>query len=284
MHIPEGMLNGTICPVTVAAGTVAMAAVTYFALKSNNKPGVKKFALTAMVIFALQMMNFPVMNGTSGHFLGGTFAAFSLGTPFGAVAMALVVAVQAVLFGDGGITALGANILNMAVIGTVVPGVIISFAEKRGINKLAAASVAAWISIVAASTLCAVEIGISGVVDMTKSITAMSYVHSLIGIAEMAITAVLCYMVSKEQFFGRNAVILSVLTALVSPFANSNPDGLEYVVEKHGIFEAVQPLYTTFLNDYSVSFINNGYFSTVTAAFAGIAVIGAVALIGRKER
>ena len=283
MHIPEGMLNGTVCPVTIAAGTAAIAGAAYFAMKSSEKPGVKKFALTAMVIFALQMMNFPVTNGTSGHFLGGAFAAFALGVPFGTVAMALVVAVQAVLFGDGGITALGANILNMAIIGTVVPGVIIEFAKNRGFSKVIAASAAAWVSIVAASFVCALEIGASGIIDTGKAVTAMTSVHALIGIAEIAITAVLCYMVSKGEFFGKNAVLLAAVTAVVSPFANSNPDGLEYVVEKYGVFTAVKPLYTTFLNDYAVSFINNGYLSTVAAAAAGIVVIGTVAFIGKKQ-
>ena len=122
MHIAQGMLKGAICPVTAGISIAVVGIASYFALKSKDKPDAGKFFKVIALIFVMQMLNFPIQNGTSGHFLGGTFAAVILGTPFAVIAMTIILTVQTFLFGDGGINALGANILNMAIIGTLIPG------------------------------------------------------------------------------------------------------------------------------------------------------------------
>ena len=103
MHIPSSMLNGAICPVTVGVGIAGGMTALYFARKAEEKPSAAKFATVTAMIFALQMLNFPVQNGTSGHLLGGMLAVALLGVPFAALSIAIVLGVQAVFFGDGGV-------------------------------------------------------------------------------------------------------------------------------------------------------------------------------------
>ena len=121
MHIPDSFLS---VPVAGAAGVASLVALAIALERLRNNLG-KRYApllgLTTAFIFAAQMINFPVFGGTSGHLLGGTLAAIILGSPWaGMLSIATVLIIQAVLFADGGITALGANILNMAVIGVWV--------------------------------------------------------------------------------------------------------------------------------------------------------------------
>ena len=124
MHIPDSMLQGAVCPVTLALGAAGVTVAATFAVRSANKPSAARFAGVAALIFAGQMMNFAIPGGTSGHLLGGVLAAALLGTPFGVLAMTLVLAVQALLFGDGGLLALGANVVNMALLGVGIGGLL----------------------------------------------------------------------------------------------------------------------------------------------------------------
>jgi cobalt/nickel transport system permease protein len=119
MHIPDSMLQGAICPWTAVACTVGLAGAAWAcrAAKENAKPTPLLFGGVTALVFAAQMVNYPLAGGVSGHLLGGVLAASLLGTPFAVMAMALVVGLQAMLFGDGGMTVLGANLLNMAVLG-----------------------------------------------------------------------------------------------------------------------------------------------------------------------
>ncbi len=124
MHIPQNLLDGRICPVPAAVSGLCLAGAAFAAYRSAEKPDALRFAAVSAFIFAAQMMNFPISGGTSGHLLGGVLASALLGVPFGVLALALVVALQAVVFADGGLNVLGANILNMAVIGTGLGGLL----------------------------------------------------------------------------------------------------------------------------------------------------------------
>ncbi len=117
MHIPSSMIEGAICPVTAGVSIVAISAAAYFAYKSKNKPSVKYFAAITGLIFILQMLNYPIGGGISGHVLGAVLAVALLGMPFGILSMSLIIAIQAFFFGDGGISIMGANILNKISIG-----------------------------------------------------------------------------------------------------------------------------------------------------------------------
>lgn len=289
MHIPEHMLNGQICPVTAAAAIVGIGISAYLAVKSKDKPEPMKFAAVAALVFAGQMLNFQVLNGTSGHLLGGTIAVALLGTPFGVLCMATVVAIQALVFSDGGIVAMGANILNMAIIGVVVPGLVMKVMTKK-INKTGAIFAAGWISVVAASILCGLEVGISNSVDFGKFMVAMLGVHALIGIAEGGISALTVSIVktenkSESKKWNGLVPLFSgiVVLILAAPMASSMPDGLEWVADKFIKMHESAPMFVTPFADYS---INISQFSssvqTMIAGFAGVIITFAVSLMISK--
>ncbi|HPA44713.1 MAG TPA: energy-coupling factor ABC transporter permease [bacterium] len=189
MHIPDGFLNVSVC---AATGLAAVAGLGMSVSRSQAALGERTIPLmgiTAAFIFAAQMINFPVAGGTSGHLLGGVLAAILLGPWAGALVIALVLVVQCFLFMDGGVLVLGANIFNMAIVGTLLSFLIYK-ALNRGIGHIPAAAVTAWLSVVLASGTCAVELGISGTVPMGLAIKAMLGWHIVIGIGEAIITCV----------------------------------------------------------------------------------------------
>lgn len=195
MHIPDGFLSLPIIAVTwvIAIGLIALALKR--AQTEYQERAVPLMGVCGAFIFAAQMINFPIPGGTSGHLLGGTLAGALLGPWAGSLVMVSVFIVQAIIFQDGGLTVLGANIFNMGLIGTFGGYYLykaIRFAIGR--NKLSgmviAAAIAAWTSVVVASVVCAVELAISGTVPLTVALAAMASWHILIGIGEAAITVV----------------------------------------------------------------------------------------------
>lgn len=155
-----------------------------------------KTGLIASIIFAAQMFNFPIANGTSGHFLGGAFAAIILGPYAGSIAMAVVVIVQAVFYDDGGIIALGANLVNMMLIGAFLSYYVYSFLNKRIQNDLAI-GLTAWLSVVLAASFCALEIAVSGTHALGEVFPAMFKIYVLIGLVEGFLTIALIKAAGK---------------------------------------------------------------------------------------
>jgi cobalt/nickel transport system permease protein len=192
MHIPDGFLSTGVLAVT---GGVAAGAVGYGLYKARDEldeKSVPLLALCAAFVFAAQMLNFPVAGGTSGHFLGGILVAVLLGPWLGELVIALVLLVQCLGFADGGLTALGANVFNMAVIGTIL-GYYIFYGIKSILPRnrtyfLAATGVAAWISVMLASGAAAVELAASGTTPLNVTLPAMLGVHAIIGVGEALIT------------------------------------------------------------------------------------------------
>lgn len=192
MHIPDGFVSVTTAAVTYAASGVAVA---YAARRTNaelNERQVPLMGVSAAFVFAAQMLNFHVVGGTSGHLLGGALVAILLGPWAGTLVITSVLAVQALLFQDGGLLALGANVLNMAVV-----GVLVGYAAYRALTRLlgsgrlglyVAGFGAGWLSVVGAALLAAAEIAVSGVLAWGAVVPAMAGVHALIGIAEGLIT------------------------------------------------------------------------------------------------
>jgi len=192
MHIPDGFLSWEIC----SAGYLVSAAATVYAVKQLKKESDEKIAplmgVTAAFIFAAQMMNFPVMGGASGHFLGALLAMLMLGPWAGLLVINLVLIVQCLGFADGGLTALGANTFNMGIAGGLAGYLVFKLLtaflpQKRSIT-LIAGSIAAWFSVFAASAFCAVELAVSGTAAFRIVFPAMTIIHSLIGIGEALIT------------------------------------------------------------------------------------------------
>lgn len=279
MHIPDSMLQGSICPVTAVVCAAGIMVALYYGLKAREKPTAAGFGAITALIFAGQMMNFPIMDGTSGHLLGGVLAASLLGTPFGVLAIALVVTIQSLVFSDGGITVLGANVLNMAILGAGVGGVLRSALATRWRGSSAgylATAVAAWFSVVLASVAVSVELAVDGQIAFFSVVAAMVGTHALIGVGEALITVAACMLFSSTvstSTKGQVALPLTVaclMALLLGPFASGFPDGLEWIAEKYGFLHASAPTFVGLLSDYSTPFVTNDLLSTGLAGVAGV--------------
>ncbi|MFE3903402.1 energy-coupling factor ABC transporter permease [Streptomyces sp. NPDC059153] len=195
MHVPDGFINA---PVSAVAGVVAAGAVAVSlrgARRELDERTAPLAGLVAAFIFAVQMLNFPVAAGTSGHLLGGALAAILVGPYTGVLCISVVLLMQGILFADGGLTALGVNVLDMGITTTVV-----AYALFRGLlgvlprtrrSVTAASFVAALVSVPAAACVFTLIYWIGGTTDIPigKVFTAMVGVHVLIGIGEAVITA-----------------------------------------------------------------------------------------------
>lgn len=192
MHIPDGFLSTGAAAATwlASAGSVSYA-VRRVNLELNERQ-VPLMGVTAAFIFAAQMINFTVAGGTSGHLLGGALAAILLGPWAGMLVLTSVLVVQALLFQDGGLLALGANVFNMAVVGVLVGWAVYTMLRRllgdRTWTMMASGFAAAWLSVFVASLLAAAELALSGTSPWRVALPAMGLVHVLIGIGEGLIT------------------------------------------------------------------------------------------------
>jgi cobalt/nickel transport system permease protein len=257
MHIPDGFLS---VPVAGANSLASVVALLIALQRSETAFGIRRapiLGLTTAFIFAAQMINFPVAGGTSGHLLGGTLAAIILGSPWaGILCIATVLIIQAVLFADGGITALGANIFNMAVIGVWTGWILTQTLQKLlgGPQKRLplVGGIAAAFSVVTAAIACAIELALSGIAPATVVLPTMTGVHILIGIGEGLITGgVLNYLATTrpdllpgegQKFQGWLVPIVSIflIAGVLSLFASAWPDGLERVAESLGFINLAE--------------------------------------------
>ena len=194
MHIPDGFIDaGT----SVAAGAVAAGGIGISLKLSSRALEERQAPLAGLVsafVFAAQMLNFPVAAGTSGHLLGGVLATVLVGPWAGAVCIAVVLFIQALLFADGGLSALGLNVLNMALFGGL-GGYLLFLGIRRVLPRtksgvVIASAVAAGLSVVLAAVGFVVEFAIGGTADVSLRavLAAMVGVHVLIGIGEAVIT------------------------------------------------------------------------------------------------
>lgn len=288
MHIPNAMLNGGICPVTAVLSAVGVIGAAIRAMMSKEKPPAAKFAAVTAFIFAGQMMNFPVQNGTSGHLLGGVLAVSLLGLPFGVISMALVVTIQCLVFSDGGFTVLGANVVNMALIGAGLGGLVKIYLTKGFPGDTAryrsAVGLAAWLSVMMAALACGLELAVSGTIALSKVLPSMLGVHALIGIGEAVVTVVAVTVFSsrgieenKRLSVGVPLTASLIIASLLSPFASGFPDGLEWVAEKFNFLHGSAPTFVTPFADYSVSWFANEAVSTALAGILGVTITFAAA-------
>jgi cobalt/nickel transport system permease protein len=202
MHIPDGFLsaNALIPSWILSIGGLAFSVKK--ATRSMKDKTIPLMGVMAAFIFAAQMLNFPIVGGTSGHLLGGALAAILLGPYAGAIVIALVLLIQCVIFQDGGLVALGANILNMSYIG-VFSGFFTYNIVKKTIGQktgiIIGSFAGAWLSVVLASAACAVELAVSGTSPINIALPAMVGVHALIGIGEGIITCLVVGFVLKTR-------------------------------------------------------------------------------------
>ena len=291
MHIPDQMLTGSICPVTAVVGAIGVATATYFTVKEKNKPSSLKFAAVTALIFAAQMMNFPVLNGTSGHLLGTTLAVMLLGIPFGILSIVFVVVTQSLVFADGGVSVLGANIINMALVGAI-PGIFYTIILKKYKEKISCVLkniflfLGSLISVILASASCSLMLGLSGTVGLLKVLPAMVGIHILIGIGEGVITLLVSFFLTNRivEKTGNKSFLFPTLSAFIvalilSPFASGFPDGLEWVAERFNFLHENAPYFVSPFPDYSIPVISNEIISTGLSGLFGVAIIFAVTLL-----
>ncbi len=296
MHIPDGMLDTKTWVTCWAGAAGAVGYASSWVRKNLDQSRIVLMAVLAALIFALQMLNFPVAAGTSGHFGGGVLAGLVLGPWPGCLVMTAVLLIQAMFFGDGGITALGANILNMGVIapflGWGVYRLMTRLGSGRGILAVGAFA-AAWAGVFASALVVGIELWVSGRADFFTVMGAMGFWHAIIGLGEGVITAgVLLYLASvRPTLLAEGAggssdpsrsvtVVLGVaalLAAGLSFLASKNPDGLEFVYFEQGVgskFTEWASLSSPF-HGYLIPGMASQTAGGIAAAVAGVVITGA---------
>jgi cobalt/nickel transport system permease protein len=203
MHIPDGFLSLPVAAATYGISAAIGAATIVQAKRRFSDRFVPLAGISAAFIFAAQMVNFPIGGGTSGHFLGAMLACLLLGPSVGFWIITLVLTMQALVFADGGITALGANVLNMGIVGGIIPYAIFALVVKvlprtKG-PFLAVTFGVSWLAVILAALVCSVELGVSGTIPFAVVIPVMTVSHLLIGLGDAVVTtAVLSYMLNAR--------------------------------------------------------------------------------------
>lgn len=309
MHIPDnGMMSAKVLGVMGAISAVGLGAALRHAKLHLPPRRIPLLGLAAAFVFAAQMLNFPVGGGTSGHLMGGVLVAALLGPSGAVIVMSAVLIVQALLFSDGGILALGANIFNMGLVGGV-GGWLIYTPLARGLGglrgKLVAAAFAGWCTIVLAAVACSAQLAASGAVRWSIVFPTMTGVHMVIGIGEGVITALVLASIARTRpelldtdgatpaaapagVRHRELAVYGVLISLglavfASPLASSMPDGLEHATEKLKI-EAGEskPVVPALAPDYEMRGVSSRVVATSIAGAIGTAVAFGLALaLGR---
>lgn len=288
MHIPDILIDSRVALATTVVGAAGLA---YGLRRVERRHGERTTSLMGMMaafVFAAQMVNFPVGPGVSGHLLGGVLSAVILGPWAGAVVIAAVLIVQCLVFQDGGVTALGANFLNMGLIGSI-GGYAIYAPIRKAIGGpkgvLVGSMIAAWFSVLLAAGAFAIELAIGGGNhDFIRILTWMALVHAVIGVGEALITGLVVRFVllTRPELIldedgtaedvedgslpaaepsGKPGWLATLVAGLgvalgvavfVSPFAYDAPDGLEYVGEKFEFLpdESHAPMIPSPMPDY----------------------------------
>jgi cobalt/nickel transport system permease protein len=192
MHIPDGFLNVATLATTGAVSAGGIAGALRMTREKMGEKQVPLMGVLAAFIFAAQMLNFPVAGGTSGHFMGAALAAILLGPWAALLIMASVLIGQSLIFQDGGLLALGANIFNMGIVGSFAGygayRLITAIAGNGRRSVLGAGFAGSWLAIVLASVAAAVELAVSGASPIRVVLPAMAGVHAVIGVGEGLIT------------------------------------------------------------------------------------------------
>lgn len=297
LHIPDGFLSFTVSILCWVLTAVTLSLAISRSNKSLGERQIPLMGIMAAFIFAAQMINFPVAGGTSGHLLGGTLAAITLGPWAGMLVMTAVIAVQALLFQDGGLLVMGANILNMGLI-----TVAIGYGLYRGVPsgnrtlKLTVAGIAAWLSVMAGALFTSLQLWLSGTSQLQIVIPAMLSVHALIGIGEALITvAALTFILqTRPDLLGKSSAsaqgsrgwvvaggLVSLAVILLSPLASADPDGLNRVATELGFMNTAQTRMGP-LSGYTVPLLESAAISRIAAGAIGLAVVGVIiALLGQ---
>jgi len=304
MHIPDGFLSVWVALLFWA---VSIPAVWYALRRVGRDLGERQVPLMgvlAAAVFAGQMLNFTVAGGTSGHLMGAALTTILLG-PWGAIlVLTNVVGVQALIFQDGGLLALGANLFNMAVVGVAV-----AHMANRTVQRLAGRQpwglfvggfMAAWLSTETAALSVALQLALSGTSPANIAIPAMAAVHALIGIGEglICVGALAFLYATRRDLLASGAagaahdklvwlagLALALVLAIASPLASTHPDGLERVALQYGFFERAQGYLYQVVPDYSLPGVADPRLATILAGVLGtLLVFGTVLAVTYTRR
>ena len=299
MHIPDNFLSIAVSLICWAITAVTLGIAISRTNKSLGEKQVPLMGVMAAFIFAAQMINFPVLGGTSGHLLGGVLAAITLGPWAGMLVMTAVIAVQGLLFQDGGLIVMGANILNMGILTCAVGyGLYRSVLGSNRTVKLAVIGVAAGLSVMTGALSTALQIWLSGNAEVQIIVPAMLFVHAFIGLGEALITvaAIVFILRSRPDLLGEGSesaqgskgwiltgVLITLAVVLLSPFASASPDGLERVAEDLGFINIAQTAPYEVIPDYTIPFLGATPISTIVAGAIGVIVVLAIVfIVGRS--
>jgi cobalt/nickel transport system permease protein len=297
LHIPDGFLTA---PVALIGWLFVLLLIGWALRQTREQLGERQVPLMGILaafIFAAQMLNFPVAGGTSGHMLGGALSAIVLGPWAAVLIMTCVVAVQALLFQDGGLLVLGWNILNMGVL-TAFTGYFVYQGARKMLGNtrraiLIAGFVGGWLSVMVGAIATAVELAVSRTSPLGVALPAMAAVHSLIGIGEGLITAAALAFIAQTRpdllrFSARppatrsagwvwGGLLIALVVTLFSPWASPSPDGLERVAEDQGFLaKGLDPLYQI-LPDYTVPLVKSEAGATILAGVVGVLLVFGIA-------
>jgi cobalt/nickel transport system permease protein len=320
MHAPDGFLNAGTAVATGAISFGAVGAALRQSSRALQDKQVPLAGLTAAFIFAAQMFNFPVAAGTTGHLLGGALAAILLGPTMGALVVSVVVIIQALAFADGGLTALGYNMLNMAIVpafgGYAAFRLFRRLLPKSGGGVVAASGLAGLVSVVMAAAAFSLEwlFGATAPVAFDTVLGAMVGVHALIGVGEGVITALAvgavltarpdlvhgagdlerAQLADRRPLKVRAFLIAGRLSTLfvatvVSQFAADSPDGLERVAADTGFAASgtESALSGGWFADYATAGVANEGLSLAIAGAAGTVItlaVGGGLFLAMRER
>ena len=296
MHIPDGFLSTTVSlffwVLTVIAVSLSLKRVN----KDLGERQVPLMGVLAAAIFAGQMLNFAVAGGTSGHLMGAAIATILLGPWAAMLILTCVVSIQALIFQDGGLLVMGANIFNMGVVGVTV-----SYFTYQTLRRilgtqrwavLTAGFAAAWLSIEVAALVVALQLSISGSAPVNIAIPAMAGIHAVIGLGEGLITVgalAFLYATRRDLIESGSApapagrliwgvgLLLAVGIAALAPLASANPDGLEWVAKQNGFLKLAQAPTYNLLPNYMIPGVSNTALATIIAGVIGALIVAGVA-------
>ena len=197
MHIPDGFIPLAQCAIYYVILIIALYFSGKWARANLDEKRIPLLAVLAAGIFAIMSMNMPIPFGTSGHMVGGALVAIVFMAPEAAILVfTAVLLIQALFFGDGGITALGANVLNMGIVGGCV-GLYTFKGLKDIIGKYPSIFVAAWLATLVAAVVAAIEMAIAGTFPLNIGIASMALYHAFIGVIEGVLTVIVIYALEK---------------------------------------------------------------------------------------
>jgi cobalt/nickel transport system permease protein len=297
MHIPDGFLS---VPVSVLFWLITILAVGYALKRVGADLGERQvpiMGVLAAAIFAGQMLNFAVAGGTSGHLIGAALATIIVGPWAATLVLTCVITIQALIFQDGGLLVLGANIFNMAIVVVTVAYMVFRTVHRllggKSWGIFAGGFLAAWISVEVAALGTALELSLSGTSPANISIPAMGGIHALIGIGEGLITvgALAFLRASRGDLLktsqaapvrGRLVWVvglgMALLLAVASPLASRHPDGLMWVATQYGFLNSEQNPIFKIIPHYLFPGVENKTLATILAALLGTVIVFGVAV------